>query len=96
MHRIKSVDLQEIWQFGHNIFVVSLSVPKLRGFEIERSILLRLLVQIILAEIANFIAEVANVRCSFGNSSGCSLDKFPRFVVLANLLEATANVSNSC
>ena len=40
MHRIKSLDPQEICQFG----LVSLSAPKLRRFEMERSILLRLLI----------------------------------------------------
>ena len=42
--KIKSLDLKEIYQFHLSVFVVTLSVPNIRRFEIERSILLRLLV----------------------------------------------------
>jgi len=36
--QIKPIDLQEIWQFDLSIFIVTVSVPKLRWFEIVRAI----------------------------------------------------------
>jgi len=38
MHRIKSLDLQEVCHFGLYFFVVSLSVLKLQRFEIVGAI----------------------------------------------------------
>ena len=51
--------------------------------------------QMILPDIANFLAVIANIRCSCSNvNNGCYADKFAQLVAHANLFVPKANVSN--
>jgi len=61
----KAWDEVVIYQSDSGCFVDLLPVQSYRGLKkLKRSILLRPLVQIILADIADFLTVIANVRCS--------------------------------